>query len=291
MKKFKKIYIEISNICNLKCSFCPTSKRTAKSLLKDEFKIILEKIKPFTKYIYLHVKGEPLFHKEIIEFLKISKELGFFVNITTNGTLISKYSTLLSRDLAPRQINFSLHSFDGNLDSINNDNYLNNIINFTKESLKNNKTYISLRLWNFNQDDKDSIQQKGNRKILEVIEKEFHLDYKISDILTPGKGLKITDKLFINSDLEFKWPDIKDTYENENGFCYGLRNQIAILSNGVVVPCCLDGEGIINLGNILEEDFKDILEKERTKDIFNGFSNNKAVEKLCKKCQFKNKFE
>lgn len=291
MNRFKKIYIEISNICNLKCSFCPTSKRKAKSLSKEEFKIILEKIRPFTKYIYLHVKGEPLFHKDIIEFLKISKELGFFVNITTNGTLISRYSKLLNGDLAPRQINFSLHSFDGNLDSINNDNYLKNIINFTKESLKNNKTYISLRLWNFNQNDKESSQQKGNREILKVIENEFSLDFKIADILTPGKGLKIADKLFINSDLEFKWPDIKDNYENEDGFCYGLRNQIAILSNGIVVPCCLDGEGIINLGNVLEEDFKDILEKERTKDIYNGFSNNKAVEKLCKKCQFKNKFE
>ncbi|WP_297488335.1 SPASM domain-containing protein [uncultured Cetobacterium sp.] len=290
MKQFKKVYIEISNICNLKCSFCPTTKREPKSLNSSEFEHILKEIKPYTNHIYLHVKGEPLFHKNLKDFLEISKANNFFVNITTNGTLIEKYNDIFISDLAPRQINFSLHSFDGKLESIDNKNYLMNILNFTKNSLEKCHTYISLRLWNFNQNDKDSIQQKGNRYILNTIENFFNLDYKIADILTPGKGLKIKDKLFINSDLEFKWPDLNDDFENEDGFCYGLRNQIAILSNGTVVPCCLDGEGVINLGNIFKESFNDILNSKRVNNIYNGFSNHKAVEIFCKKCQFKNKF-
>lgn len=290
MKQFKKVYIEISNICNLKCSFCPTTERKAKALNSSEFEHILKEIKPYTNHIYLHVKGEPLFHKNLKEFLEISKNNNFFVNITTNGTLIEKYKDIFISDLAPRQINFSLHSFDGKLESINNKNYLLNILNFTKNSLEKGLTYISLRLWNFNQNDKDSAQQKGNRYILNTIETFFNLDYKIADTLTPGKGLKIKDKLFINSDLEFKWPNLNDDFENEDGFCYGLRNQIAILSNGTVVPCCLDGEGVINLGNIFKESFNDILNSKRVNNIYNGFSNHKAVEIFCKKCQFKNKF-
>lgn len=290
MKQFKKVYIEISNICNLKCSFCPTTERKAKALNSSEFEHILKEIKPYTNHIYLHVKGEPLFHKNLKEFLEISKNNNFFVNITTNGTLIEKYKDIFISDLAPRQINFSLHSFDGKLESIDNKNYLMNILNFTKNSLEKGLTYISLRLWNFNQNDKDSAQQKGNRYILNTIETFFNLDYKIADTLTPGKGLKIKDKLFINSDLEFKWPNLNDDFENEDGFCYGLRNQIAILSNGTVVPCCLDGEGVINLGNIFKESFNDILNSERVNNIYNGFSNHKAVEIFCKKCQFKNKF-
>lgn len=290
MKQFKKVYIEISNICNLKCSFCPTTERKAKALNSSEFEHILKEIKPYTNHIYLHVKGEPLFHKNLKEFLEISKNNNFFVNITTNGTLIEKYKDIFISDLAPRQINFSLHSFDGKLESINNKNYLMNILNFTKNSLEKGLTYISLRLWNFNQNDKDSAQQKGNRYILNTIETFFNLDYKIADTLTPGKGLKIKDKLFINSDLEFKWPNLNDDFENEDGFCYGLRNQIAILSNGTVVPCCLDGEGVINLGNIFKESFNDILNSKRVNNIYNGFSNHKAVEIFCKKCQFKNKF-
>lgn len=290
MKQFKKVYIEISNICNLKCSFCPTTERKAKALNSSEFEHILKEIKPYTNHIYLHVKGEPLFHKNLKEFLEISKNNNFFVNITTNGTLIEKYKDIFISDLAPRQINFSLHSFDGKLESIDNKNYLMNILNFTKTSLEKGLTYISLRLWNFNQNDKDSAQQKGNRYILNTIETFFNLDYKIADTLTPGKGLKIKDKLFINSDLEFKWPNLNDDFENEDGFCYGLRNQIAILSNGTVVPCCLDGEGVINLGNIFKESFNDILNSKRVNNIYNGFSNHKAVEIFCKKCQFKNKF-
>ena len=131
---------------------------------------------------------------------------------------------------------------------------------------------------------------KGNRKIIGEIEKYFGLDYKIEDKLVPGRGLKIKDRLYLNTDLEFKWPELSDTYENENGFCYGLRTQIGILVDGTVIPCCLDGEGVVNLGNVFETPFKEIIEGERATAIYDGFSNKKAVEELCKKCTFKEKF-
>lgn len=291
MNRFKKIYIEISNICNLKCSFCPATQRKAQYMSVANFKHILEEIKPYSKYIYLHVKGEPLFYPHLDEILKAAKEENFFVNITTNGTLINNSSELLLGEFAPRQINFSLHSFDGDLDSIDNNNYLDNILFFVEKSLAKSQTYISLRLWNFDMNDRDSLQQRGNRDILNRIEDKFHLDYKISELLLPGKGLKIKDKLYINSDLKFKWPELSDDHFEEEGFCYGLRNQVAILVDGTVVPCCLDGEGITDLGNVFKESFKSIIESNRAKAIYDGFSNHRAVEELCIKCQFKEKFE
>ncbi|MGL5001279.1 MAG: radical SAM/SPASM domain-containing protein [Cetobacterium sp.] len=290
MIRFKKIYIEISNICNLKCSFCPTTKRKAQYMSIENFSHILKEIKGFTKHIYLHVKGEPLFHPNLNEILYTAKKEGFFVNITTNGTLIKNQSELLLRENAPRQINFSLHSFDGNFESIDYNDYLKNILSFVEKSLEKNETYISLRLWNFNKDDKDSLQQKGNHYILDKISEKFNLDYKISELIVPGKGLKIKDKLYINSDLEFKWPELEDSYSEESGFCYGLRNQVAVLVDGTVVPCCLDGEGVMNLGNVFQKKFEDIIDDSRAKAIYCGFSNNKAVEELCKKCSFKEKF-
>ena len=290
MNRFKKIYIEISNICNLKCTFCPTTKRKAQYMSIENFTQILKEVKEYSKHIYLHVKGEPLFHPNLAEILEIAKKEGFFVNITTNGTLIANRMELLLGEKAPRQINFSLHSFDGDLESIDYNNYLENILFFTERSLEKNQTYISLRLWNFNKDDKNSLQQKGNNYILDKIEKKFNLNYKISELIVPGKGLKIKDKLYINSDLEFKWPELSDTYFEEKGFCYGLRNQVAILVDGTVVPCCLDGEGVTNLGNIFQNNFKNIIESERAKAIYCGFSNHTAVEELCKKCSFKEKF-
>ncbi|MGL5089189.1 MAG: radical SAM/SPASM domain-containing protein [Cetobacterium sp.] len=290
MIRFKKIYIEISNICNLKCSFCPTTKRKAQYMSLENFTHILKEVKDYSKHIYLHVKGEPLFHPNLAAILYKAKKEDYFVNITTNGTLIKNCTELLLGNTAPRQINFSLHSFDGNLDSIDYNDYLQNILSFTEKSLEKNETYISLRLWNFNKDDKDSLQQKGNNYILNKIESFFNLDYKISELIVPGKGLKIKDKLYINSDLEFKWPELKDTYSEEKGFCYGLRNQAAILVDGTVIPCCLDGEGVMNLGNIFEKNFKNIIEGDKAKAIYSGFSNNTAVEELCKKCSFKEKF-
>ena len=290
MRKFKKVYIEITNRCNLKCSFCPQGTRTPKTMSLAEFKHILEQIKPYSDYIYLHVKGEPLSHLEIANFLDIAEEKDININITTNGTLIERVRKKIIEKKSLRQINFSLHSFDGDIDKIDEGDYLKKILDFTKESLLIGKTYISLRLWNFHDDNKNKVQMEGNRKIIKLLEKYFDLDYKIEDKLIPGRGLKIKNKLYLNTDLEFKWPELSDTYENEDGFCYGLRTQIGILVDGTVIPCCLDGEGVIELGNIYEESFKGIVEGKRAMAIYDGFSNKKAVEDLCKKCTFKEKF-
>ncbi|WP_245584878.1 radical SAM/SPASM domain-containing protein [Psychrilyobacter atlanticus] len=290
MKKYKKVYIEITNRCNLKCSFCPQGVRIPKVMSLDEFRHILDEIKPYSDYVYLHVKGEPLSHPEIAGFLDIAEEKNIKVNITTNGTLIGRVGEKIVNKKAFRQINFSLHSFDGDIDKIDKDDYLKKILDFTKKSLSLENTYISLRLWNFHDGNKSKVQMEGNRKILEKIERYFDLDYKIEDKLVPGRGLKIKNRLYLNTDLEFKWPELADEYENEDGFCYGLRTQIGILVDGTVIPCCLDGEGVVNLGNVFETSFKEIVEGERATAIYDGFSNKKAVEELCKKCTFKEKF-
>ena len=87
--KFKKIYVEITNKCNLNCSFCSKLKRELKTMSKDEFKHVISEIKPYTDYIYLHLKGEPLIHPDLEDILKIAKENNIIVNITTNGTKLS----------------------------------------------------------------------------------------------------------------------------------------------------------------------------------------------------------
>lgn len=290
IKKYKKVYIEITNRCNLKCSFCPQGIRTPKIMNLDEFRYILDEIKPYSDYVYLHVKGEPLSHPQIADFLDIAEEKDIKVNITTNGTLIEKVGDKIIDKKAFRQINFSLHSFDGDIDKIDEGDYLKKILDFAQKSLSLENTYISLRLWNFHQGNKNKEQMVGNRKIVEKIEKYFDLDYKIEDKLVPGRGLKIKNRLYLNTDLEFKWPELSDVEENEDGFCYGLRNQIGILVDGTVIPCCLDGEGVVNLGNLFKTSFKEIVEGKRATDIYDGFSNKKAVEELCKKCTFKEKF-
>ncbi|MGB4439193.1 MAG: radical SAM/SPASM domain-containing protein [Sedimentibacter sp.] len=290
MKQFKKIYIEITNVCNLACSFCPQTRRKPKFMNIETFRKILDQIKNHTNYIYFHVKGEPLLHPEIDKFLDISYEKGFKVNISTNGTLINKVKGKIIMKPALRQINFSLHSFDGNEKLNNKGEYVNNILSFAKEASTNYEVTISLRLWNLEKNNAVNLAKKKNNELLDIIERQFNLNYKIQEKVVHGKGMKIADKIYLNQDHEFQWPDLKENEDDGIGFCYGLRNQIAILVDGTVVPCCLDGEGIINLGSINTTHFSELIESERVNNIVDGFSRRVAVEELCRKCGYRKKF-
>lgn len=289
MKTFKKVYIEITSVCNLACSFCPPTER-AKGLIKvEQFNKILDEIRPHTKYIYLHVKGEPLLHPRINQLLDAAHEKGFKVNITTNGTLIKKNREKLLGKPALRQINFSLHSFDGHEGSENREKYLGDILDFVREAKEYN-TIISYRLWNLQQDHVTDLAARRNRETLEILENEYHLDFRIEEKVQPGKGVKIANNIYLNQDHEFRWPSLLAPADEGKGFCHALRSQAAILVDGTVVPCCLDGEGVINLGNVHEQSFSEIVEGERANNLVDGFSRREAVEELCKKCGYRQKF-
>jgi radical SAM protein with 4Fe4S-binding SPASM domain len=289
LKTFKKVYVEITSVCNLACSFCPPTIRKANFITLDEFNSRLDQIKPHTNYIYLHVKGEPLLHPKIGELLDASHSKGFKVNITTNGTLIKKNRDKLLGKPALRQMNFSLHSFDGHEGSTNREEYLSNIISFIREAAEHH-VIISLRLWNLEQDNEMNAKKSRNQETLEALEKEFNLDYKIEEKVEPGSGVKIADRIYINQDHEFQWPSLQAPEDDGKGFCHALRSQAAILVDGTVVPCCLDGEGVINLGNINTTPFSEIVDGERANNLYDGFSRREAVEEMCRKCGYRKKF-
>ena len=292
MKKFKKFYLEITSICNLACSFCPPTERQKQFISVEDFSKRLDEIKPYTDYIYLHVKGEPLLHPKIDQLLDISHEKGFKVNITTNGSLINKNRHKLLNKPALRQMNFSLHSFDGHVgpNLTDKEEYVRSVLSFIKEATGQSEMIVSLRLWNLTQDNATNLEKQRNRQLLEIIENEFDLDYNIEEKVSPGSGIKIAERIFINQDYEFKWPALHEEEDDGKGFCHGLRNQAGILANGTVIPCCLDGEGVINLGNINDAHFSDIIEGDRAKNLVDGFSRREAVEELCRKCGYRKRF-
>ena len=187
-------------------------------------------------------------------------------------------------------MNFSLHSFDGNTDSKDKEGYVRSILSFIKEATSQSELIVSLRLWNLTQDNTTNIERQRNRDLLAMIEKEFDLDYRIEEKVVPGSGVKIADRIYINQDYEFQWPALHEEEDDGKGFCHGLRNQAGILANGTVIPCCLDGEGVINLGNVNENSFSDIIEMDRAKNLVDGFSQRVAVEELCRKCGYRKRF-
>ncbi|WP_020620295.1 radical SAM/SPASM domain-containing protein [Paenibacillus daejeonensis] len=290
MKKLKKCYVEITSVCNLACTFCPPTERQKTFISVEDFRLRLEQIRGYADSIYLHVKGEPLLHPKLDQLLDISHEYGIKVNITTNGTLIAKNRNKLLGKPALRQMNFSLHSFDGHPGSKDKAGYLADILSFTRDALRESNLIISYRLWNLTTDNQTNLERSRNRELLAMIEEAFALPYLIEERFERGKGLKISERLYLNQDHEFQWPSLDAEEDEGRGFCYGLRTQAAILANGTVVPCCLDGEGVINLGNVGQQAFGEILAGERATAIVDGFSRRQAVEELCRKCGYRKRF-
>lgn len=285
MARFKKIYIETTNVCNLSCNFCPKTKRKAGFMTKEEFEIIVKKIKGYTNYIYLHLMGEPFLNKNFEDFIKIAKRENLYVNITTNGTLVNSVKDIIINNGGVRQINISLHSFEANDSNINFNDYFINILNFINEGNKKTNTIFSLRLWNIDTEELKA-DNSLNLNILELIEEKLSLDFDLKEVLKEKNRVKLKERIYLNMAEKFSWPDSNISLISQDVFCYGLRDQIGILVDGTVVPCCLDSEGSINLGNIFEEDLQSIIESERAKKIYDGFSRRKAVEDLCKRCGY-----
>lgn len=290
MKKFKKVYIEITNVCNLSCNFCPKTKRKYKFMDKKEFNYILNQVNPFTEHIYLHLMGEPLLNENIEYFLEESFKSGIHVNLTTNGTLLKNFGDKLIKAKALRQVNISLHSFEANKETVKLEEYLKDVSNFIINAREKSDIICAIRLWNM-----DSNELKGennlNKEILKILEENLKLDFSLSEKLQETNRIKLKEKVYLNMAEKFNWPDIKIDSLGEEVFCHGLRNQIGILVDGTVVPCCLDSDGNLSLGNVFEKPLKEILEGERATNIYNGFSRRVAVEDLCKKCGYATRFK
>lgn len=290
MRKFKRVYIEITNVCNLSCSFCPKTNREKRFMSIEEFDIILNKIKPSTEYIYFHLMGEPLLNPRFKEFLDLAYRNGFKVNLTTNGTLLSKASEIILQSKALRQINVSLHSFEANSGINGFYEYFNDVLSFIDEVNKNTDIICSMRLWNL-----DNRRSKGenslNENILTLIKSKFDYLDDIKVKLSEDKRIKLRKNLYLNGAEKFNWPDINIDSLGETGFCHGLRDHYGILSDGTVVPCCLDSEGSIALGNIFIEELEEIIMSSRAQNIYEGFSKRKRVEELCKRCGYSQAFD
>lgn len=287
MKKFKKIYIETTNICNLNCNFCPKTSRKYDFMNTDSFEKIIKKIKGYTEHVYFHLMGEPFLNKNLKKFFDTCSQNNIKVNITTNGTLINEVKDVLIHSQSLRQVNISLHSFEANDNERNFNEYIDNIIEFIKEVSEKTDVICALRLWNL--DGKYKGSNNLNIDIFKLLEREFELEVNLEEIFKEKHSFKIRDRVFISMGEKFKWPSLKDSELGERAFCYGLRDQIGILVDGTVVPCCLDSDGSIPLGNIFNQELEEIINSPRAKAIYDGFSGRKAVEELCKKCGFINR--
>jgi len=278
-KSFGKIYVEITNRCNLACPFCPPTRRKADLMSRERFDFILDRLGGFGKQLYFHVKGEPLLHPELEAFLSDAKERGFSVSLTTNGTLLEERAETLLAAGNIKKLSVSLHSHSGAGDA---QAYWRGVAAFLDLHRERPAFDVSLRLWNR----EGGRLPAGDRSLMSLMEARYPLLGDWEEVRGRSDSVKLEDRVYLNLAEEFSWPGLDKPAINEGGLCYALRNQVAILVDGTVVPCCLDGEGVISLGNLLEAPLADILDSPRARALYEGFSRRALAEPLCRSCGF-----
>ena len=273
---YNKVYVEITNICNMSCSFCHGHKRAFRMMSEAEFITVLEKLKGYTEYIYYHLMGEPLTHPKLCEFIRISTARGFKSIVTTNGTLIrQRGDELISAGV--HKVNLSLHSFEQGSEEKHRD-YVLSLAEFAKKAADAGVITV-FRLWN------KGVDGVKNDEAISLLR-----EYISNEFEEHPRGIKLAERIYLEWGERFEWPDRDAEIKGKRFFCYGLKDQFGILSDGSVVPCCLDSDGVITLGNIFEQDLGEILNSERAKSIVEGFKCGIASEELCKRCGFAQRF-
>ena len=268
----KRIYLEISDYCNLSCSFCTSSRKNKTMMSLDNFKLIVDKIKGYANELYLHVLGEPLIHPNIIEMIEYAKD-SFNVQITTNGRLINKIEQDLVNSGFSR-MNISLNS-SLDLDESRLVDYLNQITSFIEKVHKlNPNVSFNLRLWAYDSNDFK----------VELVEEYLEKHYGIK--LEKRNNTRLKERVILTYEKEFEWPSLNNPYYSDKGKCLGIKTHISILSNGDVGVCCLDTLCDSKLGNIYHDDLGDILNSPKALEIIKGFNDNKLVLDICKHCSY-----
>lgn len=279
----KKAYLEITNLCNLSCAFCPGTRRPTGFLTPEDFSLLAGRLRPHTEYLYLHLMGEPLAHPQLEEILRRAGALGFRVMITTNGTLLEERGGLLLASPAVERVSVSLHSFEGN-EGAGLADYLDRCIRFARSASAGGKR-CALRLWNLD----GAGTQGANRQngtILSALKEAFPGPWREG-----WRGTTLAPGVFLEWGEVFDWPDLSAPEGDGPTFCYGLRDQVGVLWDGTVVPCCLDHEGDIPLGNLYRQTLAEILDSPRARAIYDGFSQGRASEALCRRCGFARRFQ
>lgn len=279
-RRFAKAYLEITNVCNRSCAFCPGTKRTPGFLQEAEFQTLLSRLQGWTDFLYFHLMGEPLLHPQLEKYLALAGQAGFRVILTTNGTLLPKVQKTLLLASALHKVNISLHSFEAN-EGGSFDDYLRGCIDFANRAA--GEKLVCFRLWNL--DGRQAGLNSKNEEILAALHETFPGPWTEN-----AGGFCLTKGVFLEWGERFDWPNTEKEDYGEQCFCYGLRDQIGVLCDGTVVPCCLDANGTLAIGNLLSQPLSEILDSPAAKEIYDGFSARHAARELCRHCGYARRF-
>lgn len=272
-----RCYIEVTNTCNLNCDFCPKHKREKRQLTAEEFDLLTDKIRGKVCFLYFHLMGEPLLHPLLPQFVATAREKGFKTVLTSNGTLLHHAMSLI--DALPHKIQLSLHSHESNAKGRLSD-YIDEVMRFSILAAGKG-TCMVLRLWNQGGRDRE------NEKVMQLMERYVPKPWK-----ERPDGFRMCENIYLEFDRKFEWPEADGRARQDDApndkvplHCKALTKQIGVLADGSLVPCCLDHDGDIPLGNLLHQSLEEILSSPRSQALIEGFRHHKATEALCRNCE------
>ena len=275
---FKRIYIEITNICGLQCAFCTDHTREARSMTLHEFEHTLMQVSAYTQYIYLHVLGEPMLHPAFDQILSVCDAEKASVHLVTNGSFLNRYPDLLTHSCL-KTIAVSVQSASARPESSIR-SYFTSVLELAERISAKGSLSADLRFWR-----SDADQDPNTSFCLNTLREKYSLQ--------PTKrnnSYSILPNVYVSFANDFAWP-VSSKSGSTSGTCLGGRMQIAVLSDGTVVPCCLDADSIMALGNLHQELLQDILKKPRYTELIRGFEQNHLSEALCRSCTYRHRFD
>lgn len=288
MMKFYRIYIEITNVCGLSCSFCPTKELPSKEMDLVFFEAVIEQAKAYTKEIACHVVGDPLTQSNLHAYLDIIHRHGLKAMLTTSGYFLKKhrYDTLFHPCV--KQINISLNAFNKNDTSLTFEQYISPVLALCEAKLEREEAlFINLRVWNL---DEMMSERTFNETLFSKLSATFDTSLSLDKVYEERpKSIRLAYKILVHFDNYFEWPSLKNKNYG-HGSCQGLQSHVAVLASGKVVPCCLDCDGVIELGDLHQNSLEEILQSKRSRAMLEGFKEGRAVEELCQKCSYKERF-
>ena len=287
--KFYRIYIELTNVCGLRCSFCPTKNVPNTTMGLDFFESVVKQAKVFTKEIACHVVGDPLTLSNLSDYLDVIHKYNMKAMLTTSGYFMKKhrYETLFHP--AVKQINISLNAFNKNDTAITFEQYMKPILELCHEKVRQEKElFINLRMWNL---DEAMSEKAFNMELFELLSSSFGVELNLES-LNPKekKSMRLDSKVLLHFDNYFEWPSLSNPNYG-HGTCQGLSSHIGVLATGEVIPCCLDNDAVMKLGSLKDDNLHDILHGKRANDMIEGFKKSYCSEEMCQKCSYKSRFK
>lgn len=292
------VYIEITDACNLSCSFCPCGKAALEAspispdkrrefMSTELFERCIAEASTVAENVYFHVLGEPTLHPGFGEFLKKLEKTPLKLNLTTNGTTIARVSQSILECPAVRQVNFSTHAY-AELPQNTAVSHLQDVLDFCKmANAVRPDLYINLRLWNVG----DATSNSWNETMLAKVNEAFGTNVELGQFCSRHKSFNVTGRIYLHQDSRFEWPELDETrVKSTAGSCRALDTHVAILHDGCVVACCLDYSGQTTLGNIADQSLVEILSSPTAKSLREGFDKHELRHPLCQSCSFCKRF-